>query len=71
MLDILITWRDQDPFLATKNKLRRYLEDTSMMDAAALLRQFIVIYIFFIQLLMIQQASLAMKIQQEKNKILK
>jgi hypothetical protein len=38
MLDILITWRDQDPFLATKNKLRRYLEDTSMMDAAALLR---------------------------------
>jgi hypothetical protein len=38
MLDVLITWRDQDPFLATKNKLRRYLEDTSMMDAAALLR---------------------------------
>ncbi len=38
MFEILLTWRDQDPFLATKNKLRRYLEDTSMSDAAALLR---------------------------------
>lgn len=38
MIDILFTWRDQDPFMATKSRLKRYLEDSNMMDAACLLK---------------------------------
>lgn len=38
MSDILFTWRDQDPFLNNKSRLRRYLEDSSMMDAATFCR---------------------------------
>ena len=38
MLDILLQWRDQDPYLATRSRLKRYLEDSSMNEAAALLR---------------------------------
>lgn len=37
MLDILTQWRDQDPYLATKNRLRRYLDDSNMKDAASIL----------------------------------
>lgn len=37
MADILFTWRDQDPYMATKPRLRRYLEDSNMMDASSLI----------------------------------
>jgi hypothetical protein len=38
MLEILLQWRDQDPYLATKARLKRYLDDSSMTDASAYLR---------------------------------
>lgn len=38
MLEILMQWRDQDPYLATKSRLKRYLDDTNMADASAYLR---------------------------------
>lgn len=37
MADILFTWRDQDPYINSKNRLRRYLEDSNMMDASSLI----------------------------------
>ncbi len=38
MLEILMQWRDQDPFLATKARLKRYLDDSNMIDASAYLK---------------------------------
>lgn len=35
---IMLDWRDQDPKLATKNRLRGYLEELRMNEAAALIR---------------------------------
>lgn len=34
----MLDWRDDNPNLETKNKLREYLEDLRMNDAAVLLR---------------------------------
>ena len=31
---LLREWRDQDPYLATASRLKRYLEDCGMIDAA-------------------------------------
>ncbi|CAF0728665.1 unnamed protein product [Brachionus calyciflorus] len=35
---ILLDWRDQDPYLATKDRLKGYLVDSRMPDVAALLK---------------------------------
>lgn len=37
LLDILTQWRDQDPYLATRSRLRRYLDDSNMTEASSLL----------------------------------
>lgn len=36
IVDLLVQWRDQDPYLATKARLRTYLEDSNMNEAAML-----------------------------------
>jgi hypothetical protein len=37
VLELLKQWRDQDPFTATSSRLKRYLEECGMVDAALVL----------------------------------
>lgn len=37
VLELLKQWRDQDPYLATPSRLKRYLEECGMIDAAIVL----------------------------------
>ena len=37
VVELLKQWRDQDPFMATPSRLKRYLEECGMIDAALVL----------------------------------
>jgi hypothetical protein len=37
IVDLLRQWRDQDPYLSTRYRLKRYLEECGLIDAAIIL----------------------------------